>query len=55
MFHELPEEIIQLIIEKSCKTPKEYIYFKNINKQCSLIIDSFRDLYDKKKIIMKKK
>jgi len=48
MFNNLPEEIIKIIIEKGCDTPKDYIYFKNINKSCSLIIDSFEDLYDNK-------
>ena len=48
MLNDIPDEILRYIINKSCNNPKDYIYFKNINKRCFNIITSFENLYQGK-------
>ena len=45
MLDQIPDDLVKIIINKSCENPKDYIYFKNINKRCLNIINSFENLY----------
>tara|TARA_B100000575_G_C23114070_1_gene643821 strand:+ start:383 stop:1492 length:1110 start_codon:yes stop_codon:yes gene_type:complete len=48
MLNELPDEIITMIINKSCSRPSDYLCLCNINKRFLSIINNYRDLYDNK-------
>ena len=44
MLNELPDEIITMIINKSCSRPSDYLCLCNINKRFLSIINNYRDL-----------
>ena len=45
MLNDIPEEILEKIIEYNCITPCDYILFKNINKRCYEKILNFKNKF----------
>ena len=48
MLNDIPEEILEKIIEYNCLSPSDYIIFKNINKRCYEKILSFKNIFSEK-------
>lgn len=45
MINDLPEEILSVIMNHSCQTPREYMNFKLINQRCSLMVCNLEHLF----------
>ena len=45
MLDDLPEEILVMIMNHSCQTPKDYMNFKLINQLCLEMVDNLDHLY----------
>ena len=45
MINDLPEEILVMIMNHSCQTPKDYMNFKLINQRCLEMVDNLDHLY----------
>ena len=48
MIHNLPEEIIIIILSKIDVDPIQFLNLKNINHQYCRVIDNFKDIYFEK-------
>jgi hypothetical protein len=45
LINDLPEEILSVIMNHSCQTPKDYMEFKRINRRSSLIVGNLEHLF----------